>query len=288
MSTLSLARTHAMESKSGWRASLQLNFIFKNHKTLPAYVKHIGPLRVQRPFYPESSAVCHSYILHPPGGVVGGDTLNLTINLEQEAHAVITTPGATKVYRNTCCSKIQNHISLAKHSVLEWMPQETILFNDSQSHMQTQLKLHAESKLFYWEIVSFGLPAIKQRFTLGQFHQDLSITIDEKVVLLEKTVIEGGSAQLTAKWGLQNRYVSGILVMKNDHNIAVENFRAALNKNARDESVVFGITEKSQFIICRVLGDNAEDLRKIFIVLWSIWRELTLNKKPVLPRIWNT
>jgi urease accessory protein len=87
-------------SYKGWQASLALQFCHTPEKTLLHSAHHVGPLTVQRPFYPEGET-CHLYLLHPPGGIVGGDSLDITVRLDAKSHTLITMPGASKFYRSS-------------------------------------------------------------------------------------------------------------------------------------------------------------------------------------------
>ena len=88
-----------LTATTGWLAELELEYAVRRDKTCLVRKKQRGPLTLQRPFYPEGD-ICHSYILHPPGGVVGGDTLEITVQAAAKSHCLITTPGATKFYRS--------------------------------------------------------------------------------------------------------------------------------------------------------------------------------------------
>jgi len=81
-----------------WQARLDIHLNRQGARTVLAAHRHSGPLRLQRPFYPEGSAVCHLCLLHPPGGLVMGDELSTTLTLEAAAEAVVTTPSAGKFY----------------------------------------------------------------------------------------------------------------------------------------------------------------------------------------------
>ena len=83
-----------------WKAQLDLKFSKSGNRTILSHRKHYGPLQVQKPFYPELNGTCHVYILHPPGGMVGGDRLNIYVDVNSNAHALITTPAAGKFYRS--------------------------------------------------------------------------------------------------------------------------------------------------------------------------------------------
>jgi len=285
MSTLPLSSNIVMNSNASWCASLQLQFSLKNNKSFPSFVKHFGPLRVQRAFYPESSNICHSYILHPPGGIVGGDTLDISIELQKYSHAFVTTPGATKVYRSKKYSEINNTLNLEQEATLEWMPQETLLFSDSWCKQKTTINMHKSSNLCFWDIVCFGMPAINKKFTEGDFRQSLQINIDGKPILIEKNNITGSSDILSKKWGFQDYYIAGILVLYVTEKIDVEVYRVVASDYS---SSIVGITQKGPFIICRALSDDAESMRKCFSAMWRVWRESVLGISAIKPRIWDT
>ena len=110
---------------AGWSAKLHLNFIEKDKKTVLQQRKHQGPLQVQKPFYPEENGACHVYLLHPPGGVVGGDNLDVKIEVNPNAKVLITTPAACKFYRSGGSTAYQKQsIKVAARGILEWFPLE--------------------------------------------------------------------------------------------------------------------------------------------------------------------
>ena len=122
------AAKKAEVTAEGWSAKLSLSFERALAKTNLRVSERVGPLSVQRPFYPEED-VCHAYVLHPPGGVVGGDQLELNVHVRQNGSALITTPAANKIYRsNGPESQIKQQLSVESGGTLEWLPQETILF----------------------------------------------------------------------------------------------------------------------------------------------------------------
>jgi urease accessory protein UreH len=81
-----------------WHAHLSLNYRRDAERTL-VHDRHTGPLRVLASLYPEGPAICHNVLVHPPGGIVGGDVLELELTLGEQSHALLTTPGATRFYR---------------------------------------------------------------------------------------------------------------------------------------------------------------------------------------------
>ncbi len=141
---------------SGWHASLNLGFAASGDKTLLVKRQHVGPLTVQRPFYPEGG-VCHVYILHPPGGIVGGDHLSIQVNAETGSDALVTTPATGKFYRSGGEQATQVVlIKVAENAALEWLPQETIIYEGAQLASLVKVDLAAGAKFIGWEILSLG------------------------------------------------------------------------------------------------------------------------------------
>ena len=84
---------------SNWHAQLRMDYKRQDARTV-VHHQHQGPLRILQSLYPEGDAVCHNVLVHPPGGLVGGDTLEIKVHAEAGAHGLITTPGATRFYRS--------------------------------------------------------------------------------------------------------------------------------------------------------------------------------------------
>ena len=135
------------QNKKGWQASLDLQFQFLGGKTTLASRRHVGPLTVQRPFYPEEET-CHLYLLHPPGGIVGGDELTISATMDPGCHTLITMPGASKFYRSSGAqARLQQTLTLAENSTLEWLPQDAIFFPGANAALSTAFHLAASSTL---------------------------------------------------------------------------------------------------------------------------------------------
>ena len=163
--------THpATNSAAGWLASIRLGFSAPGEKTLLKERRHQGPLKVQRPFYPEGPA-CHVYLLHPPGGVVGGDRLNIDVDVQSGAHALITTPGASKFYRSAGPLALQQQTLQVHGGILEWLPQENILFPGANIKLESRIQLDASARFIGWEVHCLGRPVIDEtvRPGTGQF-----------------------------------------------------------------------------------------------------------------------
>ena len=131
---------------SRWHGSLDLAYDHREGKTQLIYNQARSPLKVQRPFYPEGEEVCHSVILHTAGGMVGSDRLEFNFHLHPEAQALITTTAASKIYRsNGETAQLSMQMQVDAGASLEWLPQETIIFNGAiyRQDMRVELALGA-------------------------------------------------------------------------------------------------------------------------------------------------
>ena len=268
-----------------WPASLDIEFSVRPEKTVPSKIKHFGPLRVQRPFYPEKDGCCHLYLLHPPGGVVGGDVLKIDIVANTKSKSLVTTPGATKIYRSNIQSKIYQTINLKEESILEWMPQETILFNEAQTSINTEVHLSLTSQIFFWDILCLGLPVNNEKFTIGNCRQSLKVFRGNNPVLIENNDFEGGSELMSARWGMRGFYINAIAVMTSSSFVIVDKIRSLVESG---EDFLFSVTQKQGLIICRYMGDSVDQAKLCFREAWAVWRDCELEKEVVVPRIWGT
>ena len=158
-----------------WHAKLQLHYTHDGTGT-GAHDRHEGPLRVLQRLYPEGPAICHHVLVHPPGGIVGGDTLHLEARLDRNCHALITTPGATRFYRSAGDSAEQKvQAQLAEGARLEWLPMETIAYDACQARNHLRFELAAGAEMIGWDLLALGLPAAGLAFERGSFLQDLEL-----------------------------------------------------------------------------------------------------------------
>ena len=277
----------ATEQTAGWQASLKLEFALKNHKTMLTDNAHFGPLMVQKPFYPEDNGCCHTYLIHPPGGIVGGDELNINVLLQPHAHALITTPAANKFYRSDGRLAVQNQLfNVNDHAILEWLPQETVYFNDARCHSTTKINLDETSKLFAWEVQCLGLPAQKELFNSGSCLQHFEVWQNKQPMLLESNRFIGNDSQLTAPWGMNKQTSVGTFLLTDREACLDRSFILKLLKEYPD--TISACTQVNGLFVIRALALYAEPIKELFINLWEVLRPILLERSPCPPRIWQT
>lgn len=273
---------------SSWEAHLQLGLTCKNDKTVLSTRRHKGPLTLQRPFYPEQDGTCHLYILHPPGGIVGGDSLNIDVFCEKNTSTLITTPGASKFYKSNGFTAWQKQNLIVKENAnLEWLPQETILFDTAIVDSSTKVKLGKKSSFIGWEIVSFGRPACKEEFLQGMFKQSFEIWEEGEPLLIDRVTINDRAEVFNSLWGLQSQPVMGLLTVVNNDSKKLAIACLKIQQMIDDVSRL-SVTITGSVLVCRCLDTNSMSIRNIFIEIWKTIRLLVLDKEPCEPRIWAT
>lgn len=273
----------AKQAPSSWEAQLDLTFTSRPDKTILSKRKQKGPLAVQRAFYPEDE-VCHLYILHPPGGVVGGDQLHTNIDIEERAQALLTTPGATKFYKSQgyfACQ--QQTLKLDNEASLEWLPQENIYFHGAKVVMRTQIHLAETARLIAWETHCLGLPANGQQFTEGELRLDFALLRNERPIVLERMNInESRSLSIT---GLRGNSVMAMFVATPSDNAILTLARKVLESYS---NLLIAATLVEDCLLVRYLGNSTAQCRTIFTKLWMVLRPVILEREASIPRIWAT
>ena len=292
---------------ASWRASIDL--VFRRivapgggragRKTVLARRAHAGPLLVQRAFQPGDGA-CHVYLLHPPGGVAGGDRLDVRVRVERDASALLTTPAATKVYRSAQRSMVTHRLEVGAGASLEWLPQETILYGGSRVSVRTEVRLDPAARFASWEIAALGRPASGDAYAAGEARLETDVFVGGEPRLIERqrwrrgaagpdtgtgTVTGRGTddAVLGAAWGLAGRGVLAAFYAWPADGDTVERARTLLPEGRGcAATVVDGL------LVVRMLADDATAARARLAEVWSGLRPSVSELPPCPPRIWAT
>ncbi|MDH4395245.1 MAG: urease accessory protein UreD [Limnobacter sp.] len=292
---------------SVWKAGLKIGLTCKATspgeppKTVISSVVHKGPLYVQKAFYPEGPELAHVYPLHPPGGLVSGDELTVQLDVGNKAQALMTTPGAARVYRARPDRTLQRQINvfnLGVDSSLEWLPLETIVYPDAQASLNTAVHLQEGSKLMLWEVCSLGLPASLQAFDLGSLKQTLNIYAQGRLLLRERLVMdESTRSGFELPVGFQGKPVTGLYVAGPFHlgqlvsqpgSGGLAQLLDDLREIPVEPSLKTSMTEVGGFILVRTLGSCSELSKRWMIEVWKILRPALLGRIACPPRVWRT
>ncbi len=274
-----------------WQGSLSLDYRLDDERTL-VHDRHEGPLRVLKSLHPEGPRVCHSVLVHPPGGIVGGDALTIAITLEPGAHALVTTPGATRFYRSAGATASQTTtIRAASGARFEWLPLETIAYSGCVALNTIRFELDAGAETIGWDLTALGLPTSDQPFVAGSFHQ----SIEFPGRWLERGTVRGDApALLDSPLGWAGMRVLGTLWFAAGTSIA-EPLRDALLDVARVAATgdalqrTAGATAPNAgVVVVRVLAPNVEPAMALMVRIWSEWRRAAWQIDACPPRVWRT
>lgn len=273
---------------AAWKAELSLGYERRDHGTVLTRREHCGPLRIQKALYPEGPDVCHSIVLHPPSGIAGGDELEISVGLAAGSHALLTTPGAGKWYRSAGAWATQKlRFELAADSVLEWLPQETIVFNAALADMATEVSMAPGACFLGQEVLCLGRRAMNERFEQGALHLATDIHIDDRWLWHERGRLTGDSPLLHSTTGLAGCSVSATLLAAG-RDIAPELLAACRECEPDETGARFGITALPDLLVARYLGHSSEAAKQWFAELWKKLRPALIGREAQPPRIWNT
>jgi urease accessory protein len=281
------ARAHYAAAPSHWLAELELWFAPNAGKTRLMRRRHLGPLVVQKPFHPEKDGTCHVYLLHPPGGVAGGDQLDMRFHLAADARAVLTTPGATKFYRSEHGVSTQSTvIDVGAGAICEYLPQETILFDGANAVIDTRVTLAEGATYVGWDFLCLGRPAARERFESGSVAQRMEIIRDGRPIWFERLQLTGGSDLANATYALAGRPTWGTMIYAGPTaEDAAERVRGAIGSRGDG---VFSVSQLDQGVVCRYLGPRASEGKSLFVQAWDALRTSCQGKAASAPRIWAT
>jgi urease accessory protein len=274
----------------GWTAGLTLGFRRDGANTVLAERRHHGPLVVQKALYPEGKSVCHAIIVHAPGGIAGGDELRLDIRLEPGSRVLTTTPAATKWYKAEGREARQTTaLTLGDGAVLEFLPQETILFDRARARIETVIDLTAGAVFAGWEITCLGRRASGEHFAEGRLRQGTVLRRDGRMLWNERMAFAGGDRLLRSPIGLGGHHVSGTMIVAGPPVLPL--LPAALLDQCRaiqPREGECGVTALPEIVAARYRGDSAESALGYFEKLRAILRPWYAGLTSHRPRIWDT
>ena len=281
---------HRFDADRRWAAAIELGFERREAGvTRLTRARHQGPLRVQRPFYPEGGqGCCHVYLLHPPGGLVSGDALNIEARLDTGSYALLTTPAAAKLYKadsHGVAWAQHTSLSVADGATLEWLPQETLAFDGSRGEQVTNISLSGDAKCIGWEILALGRPASELPFKSGRLEQRFELSHNGRPLWHERQTLDPAHARFTGKWGQGGATVQATLwaVGLADEAGAIEALRNQIPASPR-----WAVTRRRGVLLLRYLGNQRNEAWAVCQQAWEILRPELTGQPAHVPRIWLT
>ena len=273
-----------------WHASLQLDYTLEGTRTVARHA-HNGPLHILQSLYPEGDAVCHNVLAHPPGGLVGGDTLDISATVGPGAHGLVTTPGATRFYRSTGERALQRtHLTLAEGARLEWLPLEALCYNACNAENHLTLNLAPGAECMGWDVTALGLPHAGQPFDTGRFVQH----IEAPGLWLERGVIDAADHRLLeSPLGLAGHrcmaslfFVTGRPLDRARRDTALDAARAVMDAHAL-KATAGATSPNGQVLVVRALAPQVEPAMQLLQQVRAAWRAALWQLCAEPPRIWS-
>jgi urease accessory protein len=273
-----------------WVARLKLDYSLEAERSVARFA-HDGPLRILQSLYPEGDRICHNVLVHPPSGLVGGDTLDMQVTVGKGAHGLVTTPGATRFYRSEAGLATQQvHAHVQDGARLEWLPLEALAYSGCDALNLARFELAPTSELMTWDITALGLPHAQQPFERGTFRQHLEIP---NVWLERGTIAAEDERLMNSPLGLAGQRCMATLVFAAGSAIATDRAEAALEaaRAAIETSPLrlqAGATQPNpQVIVLRVLAPVVEPAMQLLRPVWAAWRQALWGLPGNVPRLWN-
>jgi len=274
-----------------WHGHLALTYRRDGTRT-HAHDRHDGPLRVLKALYPEGDGVCHHVLVHPPGGMAGGDELDVAVDVGAAAHALVTSAGAARFYRSEAKAQAQRvRITLRADARLEWLPLETIAFPGCRAVNAVQMLIDPGAQCLGWDLLALGLPAAGASFDAGVMTQRLHwprvwleqgrIAADDAALLDSPVGLDGERALATLWFASQTPWPAA------QREALLDAAREAAQRHGLDARA--GATSPdARLVLLRALAPRIEPLFALCIDVRAAWRRIAWQLDAPPPRIWRT
>lgn len=275
---------------TNWAANLDLQYIRSSDGTKATW-QHEGPVRVLKSLYPEGAGICHNVIVHPPGGLVGDDDMRIRVKVGAHAHALLSTPGATRFYASDVQPASQSiALELDEHARLEWLPLEAIAYPGCKAVNQWQANLAPGAHVIAWDVVGLGLPHANLPFTHGQFRQRLAVDgcwLEAGLLDGQDTLLMDGPLGLDGQRALGTMWwASGSPMTTQQQHDCVQACRDVLATWATD--IACAVTAPNDYmVVVRALGPTVEPVMQRLQAMWPALRRAAWAINAPIPRIWR-
>ena len=272
-----------------WHARLSLAYT-RAHERTALQFSHHGPLRVLRSLYPEGAGICHNVLVHPPAGLVGGDVLEIDARVGPGAHALVTTPGATRFYRSNGQRATQHtRLALEAGARLEWLPLETLAYDGCDAHNRLDFTLAEGATLIAWDLTAFGLPhagAPFERGSLAQHQEWAGRWLERGTVAAHDALLMDGALGLAGHRCLGSLLLAcGTPLARDEREALLDAARALLD--AHPQGHLCGVTAPNDhMLVLRGLAPVVEPLMQLWRQVRGAWRERLWGLPTTAPRIW--
>ena len=254
-----------------------------------AHLYHTDPLRVVFANVPRGD-IATGTLVTTSGGLVGGDRLDVAVDAEAGARALVFGQAAEKIYRSAGAdTRIEVHLAVAGDGWLEWLPQETILFDGARLRRLTIAEVAPGARLLAGEILVFGRTAMGEAMTHGLVRDAWEVSRGDRLIWADALQMEDAmAADLSSLAGFDGALAFASLVyVGDDATDRLAMARGLIEALPGSETLRVGATCFGDVLVVRWLGRESMVLRNAFGGFWAAFRHAVAGLPAALPRLWH-
>jgi urease accessory protein len=256
-------------------------------RTVLAMNRHQGPLLVQKALHPEGPGVCHAVLLHPPAGIASGDDLAIEVQVESGAHAVLSTPSATRWYKSTgVAAKQQLTMRVASGATLEWLPEENLFYEHVKARQKSVIDAEPGARLIAWDAFMLGRTARGEHWQDGEVSLESRLHQGGKLKFFERGIFRGGDLEMDGPAGL-NGFRCGATLLAMGPGVSQTLSDEIADRLPYQPELMAGCSQiEPGLIMMRVLGREATSVRQLLHEIWTTIRPAVTGVAAKPLRLW--
>ena len=265
----------------------KIGFSHKNGCTNLSHLYQRDPIKF---LFPDVTAgeIKLGVIVTTSGGLVGGDTISLDLSVSDGTSAMFMAQSADKVYGSsgaTCVVEVD--LEASTHAWAEYLPQETILFDNARLNRTTRIRAAAGSQVLAGEIVVFGRKGSGETFSSGYLRDSWEVWRDNKLVWIDALLLEKNIPQVFNHPAcLKNISGAATIVFISDNVGTYLDYARNLIKDP-EENIRMSVSVTNGVLIARFMGEDPLNLRNAFGNFWQNFRHHVASLPNSLPRLWH-
>jgi urease accessory protein len=261
------------------RGELALSLRQRGPLTVLSDLRQSGCLRARFPRAASPDRL-DAVLLNVGGGIAPGDRLDTTIHLAEHARATIAAQAAERIYRAASGSPpalVRTTLEIAPGASLEWLPQDTILFDDSALDRRTDIALAPTARYLGVESLVFGRAAMGETLHRLVLRDVVRLRRDGRLLLHDALRVDGDAATLRHRATAEGAGAAGTLLLASpDAEASLAPLRAALG------DVEAGVSAFDGLLLARILAEDGATLRRAMTAALRVVRG-----GRTLPAVWT-
>jgi len=226
---------------------------------------------------------CEIALINTAGGLTGGDVMTLHMDAGQNTNTVLTTQACERFYRSEGeVTAVDIDLKLQPGAQLRWLPQESILFQNSRVRRYIHVDMAADARLLLAETLLFGRKASGERYRAGDIQDTWSITMDSRPIHSERLSLNGATLHQAAQLADYGAMATVLLVAEDAHNF-IKSARQVIATGPGVGAASVWPVGGANKLLARILATDGYSLRKTIVPLL-----LHLSAGAPLPPLWQT